>query len=85
MKSDKIPYIIFADLEFLIKKIDGCGNNPEKSSATNKGVHVPCRYSMSAIWIFDNIEYKHTLHGVEDCIKETCTSLREHPTNLFLI
>ena len=56
MKSDKIPYIIFADLEFLIKKIDGCGNNPEKSSATNKGVHVPCRYSMSAIWIFDNIE-----------------------------
>ena len=56
MKSNKIPYIIFADLEFLIKKIDGCGNNPEKSSATNKGVHVPCRYSMSAIWIFDNIE-----------------------------
>ena len=29
MKSDKPPYIIYADLESLIKKIDGCTNNPE--------------------------------------------------------
>ena len=30
MKSDKMLYIIYADLESLIKKIDGCVNNPEK-------------------------------------------------------
>ena len=29
-KSDKAPFIIYADLECLIKKIDGCKNNPEK-------------------------------------------------------
>ena len=34
MKSDKTPCIIYADLESLIKKIDNCKNNPEKSSAT---------------------------------------------------
>ena len=28
MKSDKMPYIIYADLESLIKEIDGCENNP---------------------------------------------------------
>ena len=32
MKSDKMPYIIYSDLESLIEKIDGCANNPEKSS-----------------------------------------------------
>ena len=32
MKSDKMPYIIYADIESLIRKIDGCANNPEKSS-----------------------------------------------------
>ena len=37
MKSDKIPYIIYADIEILIKKINGCPNNPENSSATNIG------------------------------------------------
>ena len=26
MKSEKIPYIIYADIEF--KKIDDCANNP---------------------------------------------------------
>ena len=29
MKSDKMLFIIYADIESLIRKIDGCGNNPE--------------------------------------------------------
>ena len=33
MKSDKMPYVIQADIESLIRKIDGCVNNPENSSA----------------------------------------------------
>ena len=35
IKSDNTLYIIYADLEFLIKKIHGCGNNLEKASTTN--------------------------------------------------
>ena len=31
-KSDKAPSIIYADFEYLIKRIDGCKNNSEKSS-----------------------------------------------------
>ena len=37
MKSDKMPYIIYADIEPLIKKTDGCANNQENSSATKIG------------------------------------------------
>ena len=29
MKSDKMPNIIYADIESLIRKIDSCLNNPE--------------------------------------------------------
>ena len=36
MKPDKMPYIIYADVESLIQKIDGCANNPENSSATKQ-------------------------------------------------
>ena len=32
IKFNKIPYIIYTDLDSLIKKIDGRANNPEKSS-----------------------------------------------------
>ena len=34
LKSDKISCIIYADIESLIKKINGCANNPENSSTT---------------------------------------------------
>ena len=34
MKSEKMQFIINADMESLIKKIDGCANNPEYSSTT---------------------------------------------------
>ena len=40
-----MPYIIYADIEFLISKIDGCANNPEKSSTVKIGKHIPCGYS----------------------------------------
>ena len=55
MKFNKMPYIIYADLKSLNKKIDGCENNPENSSTTKIGEHIPCRYSMSTIWGFDQI------------------------------
>ena len=32
MKSDKMPYIIYVDIESIIKEIDGYANNPENSS-----------------------------------------------------
>ena len=47
--SAKVPSIIYADLEYLIKKIDRCENNPEKSSTTKVGKHIPCGYSVSRI------------------------------------
>ena len=72
-----MPYIIYADLESLIKKKDGCANNPEKSSITKTGEDISCEYSMSTVWAFDNIGNKHTLHRVEDS-----SSLTEYATNV---
>ena len=41
-KSNKLPYIIYAYVESLIRKIDGRENNSEKSSTTKIGEHIPC-------------------------------------------
>ena len=46
-KSDKAPFVIYADLESLIEKIDGYKNNPKKSSSTKVGEHIPSAFSMS--------------------------------------
>ena len=42
MKSDKMPYIIYADMEYLIRKIDGCAYKAENSLTTKIGEHIPC-------------------------------------------
>ena len=39
-----MPYIIYADIGSLIKKIDGHANNPESSSIRKIGEHIPCGY-----------------------------------------
>ena len=36
-KSSKAPFIIYADLECLIEKLDGCKNIPVNSSITKIG------------------------------------------------
>ena len=51
-KSVKAPFVIYANLESLIVKIDGCKNNLEKSSMTKVSELVPSCFSMSAISSF---------------------------------
>ena len=51
-----MPYIIYADIESIIKTIDGCKNNPENFTTTKIREHNPCGYSMPTIWTIDNIE-----------------------------
>ena len=38
-KSLKVPFIIYADLECLLSKINTCSNNPDKSHTEKKATH----------------------------------------------
>ena len=44
-KSMKVPFVIYADLESLLEKINTCHNNPEKSSTTKINKQASCGYS----------------------------------------
>ena len=50
MKSEKMPFVIHADIESFIRKTDGCANNPENSSTMKIDKHITCGYSLSTIW-----------------------------------
>ena len=83
MKSGKILYIIYADTESLIRKIDPCANNPEKSSTMKIVEHIPCGYSMLTIWGFDHIENKHTLYRRKNCMEKFCDFLKERAKSII--
>ena len=81
-KSDKAPFIIYADLESLKGKIDGCKNNPDKSSTTKVSEQIDqvfqCLHSS-----FRDTENKHDVYRGKDCMKKFCVCLKEHAVKII--
>ena len=70
-------YIIYVDLQSLIKEIDGCANTPKKSSSVKTDENVHCGYLMPTIWTFDDIERKRRLYHGQHCTKHFCSCLEK--------
>ena len=68
-KSNKAPFIIYADLECLVKKIYGCKNNSENSYKTKVDERISCGFSMSRISSFKKIQNKYDVYKGKDCMK----------------
>ena len=81
-KSLKHPFIIYADLECLLLKMNTCNNNPNKSYTTAKALHKPSGYSLLTSCLFDKLENKQTYYRERDCMKRFCDDLKEHATRI---
>ena len=57
-KSMRVPFIIYADLECLLEKMNTCHNNPEKSSTTKVNKHILFGYSLFTHCSFDTTSNK---------------------------
>ena len=77
-KSDKAPFVIYADLECLIEKTDGRKNILENSFTTKVGKHIPSGFSVSTICSFKGIENKLDVCRGEDCMKKFWECLIDH-------
>ena len=76
-KSLKVPFIIYADLESLLKKIHSCQNNPEKSYTEKKAKHTPSDYALFTCCSFDALKNKLDFYGEEDCMERFCKDLKD--------
>ena len=81
-KSLKHPFIIYADLECLLLKMNACNNNPNKSYTTVKALHKPSGYSLLISYSFDKSENKQTYYRGRDCMKRFCDDLKEYVTRI---
>ena len=83
VKSIKLPFIIYADLECLLEKIDTCYNNPEESSTTKINHHTPSGYSIFTHCSFDKSKNKLNYYRGKDCMKRFCKDLKEHARKII--
>ena len=82
-KSIKLPFIIYANLECLLKKMSTSYNNPEESSITKINKHTPSGYSLFTHCSFDKTKNKLDYYSGKDCMKKFCKNLREHTTKII--
>ena len=75
-KSIKLPFVIYADLECLLKKMSICINNLNESSATEINKHIPSGYSIFTSCSFDQTKNKLNYYRGKDCMKKFSKDLR---------
>ena len=80
-KSLKRAFVIYADLECLLLKMNTCNNN-NKSYTTAKALPKPSGYSLLTSCSFDKSESKQIYYRERDCMKRFCHDLKEHVTRI---
>ena len=61
-KSLKTPFVIYADLEYLLIKQQSCQNNPNESYTERKAIHEPCGYTLNLVCSFDSKQNKRSFY-----------------------
>ena len=82
-QSDKAQFIIYTNLESLLKKVFRCKIYPEKSSVTKAIGHFSSGFSMSTTLSFKDIENKDDISRCKNCMKKFCISIREHAMKII--
>ena len=75
-KSLRVPVAYYCDIESLIKKIDVCDNNSEKSYTSRISKHKPCGFSIVKKSQLTDIRKKNSCYSGEDCMEKYCKELK---------
>ena len=77
-KSMKVPFIIYANLESWLEKINANWNSPEKSSTTKINKHTPSGYSLFSHCSRDATRNTLDYYRGKYYMKGFCKDLRKH-------
>ena len=83
VKSIKLPFVIYVDLECLLEKMSTCQNNPNETSTTEINKHIPSGYSIFTHCSFDQTKNKLDSYRDKDCMKKFSKDLRDHATKII--
>ena len=82
-KSLKVPWVIYADFEYLPIKQQSCQNNPNDSYTKRKTLHEACGYSSALVKSFASKQHKHSFYRGKVCTKKFSKDFKEHATKII--
>ena len=82
-KSLRVPFTIYPDLECLLRKINTCSNNPDKSHTKKKATHRPSGYFLVTCCSFDKSKNQCNYYRGKDCMKIFCKDLKDQAKKII--
>ena len=82
-KSLEVLFMIYADLECLLKMEQSSQNNPKNSYTDRKVIPKPSNYSFSLNCSFDEAKNRYKFYIRKDRIGRFCRDLKELPTEMI--
>ena len=82
-KSSKVPFIIYADLECLLQKINTCKNKLKKSYTEKKAKHKPSGYSLVTCCSFYKFKNERKHYRGKDCMEIFCKDLKDQAMKII--
>ena len=79
-KIVKVPFVIYADLECLLEKMDSYLNNFKKSYTGKKYMQTPSGYSLFTQCSFDSTKNMLDCYRGKDCMERFCKDFKKHAT-----
>ena len=77
LKQMKVPYVVYADFECVLEKIDGCEPSQDASFTVKTEMHKPCGFSYMAVRS-DGKTYGPFTHRGEDAVYLFLMWLQNH-------
>ena len=82
-KSMKIQFVIYADMDSLLDKIDTCHSNTKKSSPVKINKYFDSGYSLLTHCSFDTAKNKHNYYSDKDCMKKVSAESKNHTAKII--
>ena len=76
LKSLKVPFRVYADLECLLEKVNTCQDDPKKPSTEKKAEHTLSGYSWVTYCSFNKSKNEWIYYRGKDCMGMFCEDLR---------
>ena len=80
---EKVPFIIYADLESLLEKLSTYLNNPERSSTTKRNRHITSGYSLLTHCSLDLTKGKLDCYRGKSCMERFTKDLKDHTIKII--
>ena len=79
----KVPFIMYADFESILKPIQGLENNPRISTTRGINVHTPSGWCVRSEFAYGEVKDPLKLYRGKDCVQKFCDHVIEEARRLY--